>query len=104
MPVLSISAFALLAAARQASELPAVQVPSHILVSAAAQVPDRSRPRVIFRDAQPLAPLASWFSRDDYPVAARRLRHEGTVSFVLDISADGRVTGCLVRRSSGSAP
>jgi TonB family protein len=55
--------------------------------------------------AGPVAParanLASYFSADDFPEAARLRNAEGTVSFRLGISAEGRVTDCVVTQSSG---
>jgi TonB family protein len=43
-----------------------------------------------------------WVTPADYPAAAIAARHQGTVSFSLDISADGRVTGCRITGSSSS--
>jgi protein TonB len=34
---------------------------------------------------------------------ARAARKQGIVDFTLDVGADGRVTGCTINRSSGSA-
>lgn len=53
--------------------------------------------------ARPRANLASYVSADDYPPSAARNNEEGRVVFVLDISAEGRVTNCTVTLSSGSA-
>ncbi|HTU11676.1 MAG TPA: energy transducer TonB [Allosphingosinicella sp.] len=47
--------------------------------------------------------LGSYLSEDDYPAAALRNNQQGRVSFTLDISPEGRVTGCQVTESSGSA-
>jgi len=44
-----------------------------------------------------------WLSSDDYPAAAMRNEEQGTVAVWLDIGTDGRVTGCTVSSSSGSA-
>jgi protein TonB len=49
------------------------------------------------------ANLVSYFTDDDYPVAALRNGEQGTVSFVLAVSNDGRVTSCSVAESSGSS-
>jgi TonB family protein len=49
------------------------------------------------------APLNTYFSTDDYPRDARRLREQGTVGFSVLVGADGRVTDCVVTSSSGSA-
>ena len=53
--------------------------------------------------ARPLANLGSYLSPDDYPAAAMRNNEQGRVAFSLDVGADGRVTACRVRQSSGSA-
>lgn len=47
--------------------------------------------------------LASYFSDADYPAAAQRNEEQGTTSVSLTIGTDGRVTGCTVTGSSGSA-
>lgn len=44
-----------------------------------------------------------WLSSDDYPAAALRAEEQGTVAVWLDIGTDGRVTGCTISSSSGSA-
>jgi TonB family protein len=53
--------------------------------------------------AKPVVPLTSFLSVEDYPVAAIRAGEHGTVSFRLSVGADGRVYGCVVTGSSGSA-
>lgn len=54
--------------------------------------------------ASPRAPLARYVSaRHDYPAAALRDRAEGRVGFALAIDANGRVIGCRITASSGSA-
>ena len=78
----SISVLALLAAGQQASQAPPAP-------------PSATR-------AQPARPLASFFYREDYPVAALTGRQEGRTSFRLAIGPNGRVTGCIVLGSSGS--
>lgn len=47
--------------------------------------------------------LGGLLRNDDYPAAARAAREEGMVDFTLDVGANGRVTGCTITRSSGSA-
>lgn len=59
--------------------------------------------RAYRRRAQPLAPLSSLISMDDYPAAALRANAEGVVDFRVAVGADGRVAGCVVTGSSGSA-
>jgi protein TonB len=53
--------------------------------------------------ARPRAPLASYASREDYPVAALRGGEQGRVAFALEIGPYGRVTSCTITVSSGSA-
>jgi TonB family protein len=50
-----------------------------------------------------LANLASYISDADYPAEAIRNEEQGTVSFRLHITPDGRVGRCEVVESSGSA-
>lgn len=52
---------------------------------------------------RPRANLSSYFSTDDYPGDALRARAEGTVSFRLEINAEGRVSRCNIVESSGNA-
>jgi TonB family protein len=47
--------------------------------------------------------LNAYFSPDDYPVRAEREEEQGAVHFRLVIAPDGRIAGCIVTRSSGSA-
>jgi protein TonB len=85
MPVTPILALALVAAAaaEQASQVPSV-------AASAAR-------------ARPARPIASFFYREDYPVSALTGRQEGRTAFRLTIGPNGRVTGCVVLGSSGSA-
>ena len=47
--------------------------------------------------------LGSYLSADDYPAAALRNNEQGVVTFQLDVEPTGRVGGCQVLQSSGSA-
>jgi TonB family protein len=47
--------------------------------------------------------LVALFSSDDYPAEAIRNREEGIVDFRITVGVDGRVAGCTVVGSSGSA-
>lgn len=51
---------------------------------------------------KPISP-ASWVTNDDYPAAAIRAYEYGTVGFKLNVDATGKVTGCTIIASSGSA-
>lgn len=53
--------------------------------------------------AKPKGNPGSWVTNDDYPSSAIREGVQGTTTFRLDIGPDGRVTGCTVTGSSGSA-
>jgi TonB family protein len=53
--------------------------------------------------ARPRANLSSYFSADDYPASAARNNEQGRTAFNLDVDANGRVTACIIRESSGSA-
>lgn len=97
MLLLSISAYALLAATPP--EAAAAAAPP--AAAEASKQPSRSRSTL--QDPRPRTPMASWFSRDDYPAAALRDRQEGVVQLNLDIDRSGRVTRCMVQDSSGSA-
>lgn len=55
------------------------------------------------RQASPKSAPGSWVSDRDYPSAAIREEREGVTRFRLGIGTDGRVTGCEVTASSGSA-
>ena len=48
-------------------------------------------------------PPRSLFTADDYPAAALRAEHEGTVRYRLEIGPNGRVSRCAITSSSGSA-
>jgi protein TonB len=66
-----------------------------LLLASGCVTPDLSR--------RAQANLAELVSDDDYPPSAIRAEEQGTVRFALDVSPDGRVTGCTVLESSGSA-
>jgi TonB family protein len=48
-------------------------------------------------------PPSQLFSEDDYPAEALRAEEEGSVGARLQVSREGRVEGCTVVQSSGSA-
>jgi TonB family protein len=60
-------------------------------------------PGAILTPAKPRRDLASSITAADYPVSARARKEEGTVAFALDVNKEGRVEGCAITRSSGSA-
>ena len=70
-------------------------LPVLILATGCATTSDLSAP--------PRANLSALISSADYPVAALRAEQQGTVEFRLDVSAEGRVTGCTITSSSGSS-
>ena len=53
--------------------------------------------------ARAKANLASLFVDGDYPAAALAAREQGEVGFSLEVGPNGRVSGCTITRSSGSA-
>jgi TonB family protein len=59
-------------------------------------------PRIV-APAQPRADPQTLISGKDYPASALRKGEQGTVRYLLEIGADGRVRGCRVIRSSGSS-
>jgi protein TonB len=65
--------------------------------------PGAMQPSQAVRGPQETLPLPRYFSTDDYPTAALASRAEGVVGFALTIGADGRIIGCAITRSSGSA-
>lgn len=64
--------------------------------------PDRSRCTGHAAQAARTDPSA-WVTAADYPAAALRADEQGIVSFRLDVSPEGRVTGCTITASSGSS-
>lgn len=59
-------------------------------------------PRIV-APAHPRADPQTLISGKDYPASALRKGEQGTVRYLLQIGADGRVRGCRVIRSSGSS-
>lgn len=90
MTIISITAGLLLQALAQAAVPPAPPPPP-------PPPPRRVAP------ARAKANLGALVSDRDYPSEALRKFEEGPVGFRLQIGADGRVTGCRVTVSSGSA-
>lgn len=80
-----------------------------ILVAAAALAPQSgfvSTPAdaaQIVAPAQPRGDPQLLIGGKDYPPSALRAGEQGTVRYTLEIGADGRVHGCRVTQSSGSA-
>ena len=93
-----------------------------VLAAQAAPVPERPAPpraAPLPRRVSPLPPppapgpaprtppqraranLSSYFSGDDYPVAALRRKEEGLVGFRLLVGPNGRVADCTITLSSG---
>jgi protein TonB len=60
-------------------------------------------PAAVVREPQARAPLQQLISAADYPPSALAQGEQGRVEFTLDIAANGRVEGCTITRSSGSA-
>jgi protein TonB len=64
--------------------------------------PDTPPPRFTPKSPQPKGNPGSWQSPDDYPSRALREEREGVTGVSVSVSAEGRVAGCSVTRSSGS--
>ena len=71
--------------------VPAPGVPNNPVIGFAVTPPRSPRP------------LQSLISPDDYPAGAPRARPQEPLGVVLDVTPEGRVSGCKVLRSSGSA-
>lgn len=54
------------------------------------------------RSARPKTSPGTWATTLDYPARAIREGREGTTAFRVSIGTDGRVTDCMIIRSSGS--
>ncbi len=57
----------------------------------------------IVRAPQPRTKLQQLVSEADYPASALARGEAGRVAFLLDVGENGRVTGCTITSSSGSA-
>lgn len=51
----------------------------------------------------PVGDPSEWVTSDDYPPEALRANAQGTVAFVLDVDASGKVSDCTVTSSSQSS-
>ena len=71
------------------------------LVASAA--PAGACPEKAVQRAEPKAPLTHLFTKSDYPPAALANGEQGRVAYRIDIAANGRVSGCTITGSSGSA-
>ncbi|MFL9842379.1 energy transducer TonB [Sphingomonas sp. ST-64] len=60
-------------------------------------------PALANREARVASSPGGWITPDDYPIDARKLGETGRVAVTMVISPRGRVTGCAVTQSSGSA-
>jgi len=74
-----------------------------LVIQPRTQLSPSPSPSFAVRAAAPMSAPGSWVSDRDYPSAAIRAEREGTTRFRLTIGPDGRVTGCEVTGSSGSA-
>ncbi|MFL6781237.1 MAG: energy transducer TonB [Sphingomicrobium sp.] len=76
--------------------------PRFVVVEEPPSPPLPPGPRVI-RPPQLRGSAPALVSRDDYPPSARAQNEQGRVDFTLTVGANGRVVGCAIIRSSGSA-
>lgn len=78
--------------------------PVHAIPDAAVPPgPPIPPPSSIVRHPQARTPLQQLITSEDYPASAVAQKEEGRVAFLLDVSPDGRVYGCMIGHSSGSA-
>jgi len=66
------------------------------------EAPPAPRPSMA-APASPRGRPQDWVTTDDYPPSAIREGVQGTTGFTLAVGPDGKVTGCTVTSSSGSA-
>ena len=81
-----------------AAAQPPAPPPVRGLTPSRGVVPDAIRTHAAAR-----IPLQNLISPDDYPAAALQGRDQGTARFLLTVGTDGRVIGCVILTSSGSA-
>ena len=67
-----------------------------------APPPPRPPLPVVVAGPQPRKPMQQLIGPEDYPASARAVKAEGWVDFILEVGANGRVTGCTITYSSGS--
>ena len=65
--------------------------------------PVQQAPRYQPKAAKPKGDPSTWVTTDDYPPRALREMRGGSTGFRLSVDSTGRVTGCEVTSSSGSA-
>jgi periplasmic protein TonB len=82
---------------------PAIAAQTKRAVTKPAQAPKDSTAAEQGPSPTPLGDPSSWISTADYPAAASAAGQEGRTVFALDVDNKGRVTGCRVIQSSGSA-
>jgi len=80
-------------------------VESHIVISGGTgtKIDPSPSPTSSFvpRSARPKTSPGTWATTIDYPPAELRMEHEGTTAFRVTVGTDGRVTECMIIRSSG---
>jgi protein TonB len=54
-------------------------------------------------DPVPAGDPPSWITQNDYPSRAKAKHEQGDTGFRLEVDATGRVSGCTITASSGSA-
>ena len=84
---------------------PIVSVPYFPASPVVVAPPPPPRPPlpVVVAGPEPRKPMQELIGPDDYPESALAVRAEGWVDFILEVGAKGRVAGCTITASSGSA-
>jgi periplasmic protein TonB len=80
---------------------PPVIVP--IAIPAPAAPPAPPPPKFTAKNPSPKGSYLTWATTDDYPTGATRREEQGSTRIRVTVGPDGRVSGCTVTGSSGSA-
>lgn len=77
-------------------------VPAHVQVTAGDSSGLFDASRNESSEPKPIGSPSRWFGSDSYPPEAMRANEEGTVTFAVDVDAEGRPASCRIVRSSNS--
>ena len=85
---------------REATESPSIEEPPFSITTT---TPVPMTPPPLRRYPKPRNNPGDWVTTNDYPARSLRDEEDGVTGFRVEISADGRVSSCMVISSSGSA-